>query len=145
MAFPGGDFIDLFRLVATSILLGGCFLAVGYIASAFARSSALAAVLAVGAWLFLVVLFDLALLGALVADKGGVFSRDVFPWLLVANPADAFRLYNLSALDLGVYTTGLSGGGGALPCPPLTMLVSLGVWVVAAFFFAYLAFRRVKP
>lgn len=142
---PGGDLADLFRLIATSILLGAAFLAVGYIVSAVARTSALAAGLAVGAWLILVALYDLALLGALVADKSGDFSREAYPWLLMANPADAFRLFNLSALDLGGYATGLSGAGEALPFAPALALVSLAVWIILALSGAIVAFWKVKP
>ncbi|HXI85858.1 MAG TPA: ABC transporter permease subunit [Parvularculaceae bacterium] len=141
----GGDFIDVARLILTSILLGAVFLAVGYIVSALARTSAFAAGLAIGAWLLLVVLYDLALLGALVVDKGGVFSREVFPWLLIANPADAFRLFNLSALDLGSFGVGLSGAGAALPYPASFALLSLAAWIIAALGGAFLAFRRVRP
>lgn len=142
---PGGDLVDLFRLIATSILLGAAFLAVGYIVSALARTSALAAGLAVGAWLILVALYDLALLGALVADKSGGFSREAYPWLLMANPADAFRLFNLAALDLGGYATGLSGGGEALPFAPGLALVSMVVWNILALSGAVVAFWKVKP
>lgn len=141
----GGDLVDLARLIATSILLGAAFLAVGILVSAFARTSALAAGLAVGAWLVLVVLFDLALLGALVADNGGAFSREVFPYLLVANPADAFRLYNLSALDLGGIATGLAEGGDDLPFPIIVTLVSIAGWTVIVLACAFLVFRRIKP
>lgn len=142
---PGGNVVDLMRLISTSILLGGAFLAVGYIMSALARTSVLAAALAVGAWLVLVVLYDLALLGALVVDKDGLFSREIFPWLLAANPADAFRLFNLAALNLDGFATGLSGAGAALPYPASFALVSLLAWIVIAFTCAYLVFRRLKP
>ena len=144
-ANAGGDPVDLVRLVLTSILLGAAFLAVGVFVSALTRTSALAAGFAVGAWLILVVLFDLALLGALVADNGGVFSRDVFPYLLVANPADAFRLFNLSALHLGGFETGLGQGGANLPFPVSVTIASIAGWTVIVLSCAFLAFLRVKP
>lgn len=142
---PGGNLADLLRLIATSIFLGAGFLAIGYNVSALARTSALAAGLAVGVWLILVALYDLALLGGLVADAGGDFSRNVFPWLLIANPADAFRLYNLAALDVGGFATGLSGDGRALPFPPSMALFSLAMWVVFALAGAVATFARLKP
>ncbi len=52
-----------------------------------------------GLWLVFVVLYDVALLGALMAGGDGIFASHVFPWLVLANPADAFRLYNLVLLD----------------------------------------------
>ncbi|MFQ5562779.1 MAG: ABC transporter permease [Parvularculaceae bacterium] len=140
-----GAAADLVRLIATSAMLGAVFICIGYVVSALAQSSGLAAALAVGVWLSATVLFDLALLGALVADQGGAFSKEVFPWLLAANPADAFRLYNMSALDLGANATGLSGAGDALGYDPRLAILSLGTWIAGAFAAAVLAFRRLQP
>jgi Cu-processing system permease protein len=137
--------VHLVRLIITSIALGAVFLGVGYFASIVARTSGLAAAIAVGIWLVSVVLYDLALLGALVSDAGGYFSTAIFPWLLVANPADAFRLYNMAALDLGSGATGLSGLSGALPYGAALPVVLLAGWVVLAFALAGLAFRRFEP
>lgn len=144
----GGDLqsgLDMARLIATSIALGAVFLSIGYVASTLARQSGTAAALSVGIWLVAVVLYDLGLLGALVADTEGTFSRTVFPWLLIANPADAFRLFNMSALELGNSTTGFAGAASALPFPPAAALVSLAVWVCAALGLAGLCFRRLEP
>src|SRR5690606_2061478 len=85
----------LFRLFWASLLPGATFLAIAYAISARARRPGAAAGLAVGVWLVFIVLYDLGLLAAIVADGGGVFTSTVFPWLMLANPADAFRLYNL--------------------------------------------------
>ena len=111
-----GALIGVGRLIASSIVLGATFVAIGYIASASVRQTGTAAALAVAIWLFAVVLYDLALLGGLLASQDGVFARDVFPWLLVFNPADAFRLYNMSAIDAAAVGSNLGGGvGSALP------------------------------
>lgn len=137
--------IHLGRLIVTSIALGAVFLGVGYFASIVARTSGLAAAIAVGIWLVSVVLYDLVLLGALVSDAGGIFSTKVFPWLLAANPADAFRLYNMAALDLGSGATGLSGLSSALPYGAALPIVFLAGWVVLALALAGIAFRRFEP
>lgn len=137
--------VHLARLVVTSIALGAVFLGVGYFASIVARSSGLAAAIAVGIWLASVVLYDLALLGALVSDAGGYFSTRVFPWLLVANPADAFRLYNMAALDLGANATGLSGLTDTLPFGAALPIAFLVGWAALAFALAGVAFRRFEP
>jgi Cu-processing system permease protein len=44
-----------------------------------------------------VVLYDLALLALIVSDGGGVLTTQALPVALLANPADAFRLFNLAA------------------------------------------------
>jgi Cu-processing system permease protein len=132
----------LTRLVWTSILLGATFLALGYAISALTRAPGTAAGLAAGLWLVVVVLYDLGLLGALVYDDGGSFTRHIFPWLLAANPADAFRLYNVSASQNVALVTGLSGAAGALP--GWTSLISLALWPAAALALARTAFGRVE-
>ena len=57
-------------MVGSSVLLGAAFLAIGYCASVLARSRGAAAALAVCIWLALVVVYDMLLLGLLVADQG---------------------------------------------------------------------------
>ncbi len=136
---------DLVRLILTSMALGAVFLAIGYIASAGARQAGTAAALSIGIWLVAVVLYDLGLLGALVADADGYFSRTLFPYLLVANPADAFRLYNIAALDAGAVSTGLSGVTDSLPFPAEIGLLSLALWLCAALGLAIVVFRRLEP
>lgn len=133
----------LLRLLWTSLLLGATFLAIGYAVSAAARRPGAAAGLAMGLWLMLIVLYDLGLLGAVVADGGGPFTTDIFPWMLVANPADAFRLYNLASSDATAAASGVAGAAAVIP--PMRPLVALALWPVAAFGLAVLAFRRVIP
>ena len=133
----------LLRLLWTSLLLGATFLAVGYAVSAVARRPGAAAGLAIAIWLVLIVLYDLGLLGAVVADGGGAFTTAAFPWLLVANPADAFRLFNLAASEATAAASGVSGAAGTIPSG--RALTALVLWPFAAFSFAVLAFRRVTP
>lgn len=133
----------LIRLFWTSLLLGATFLAGGYAISSIARRPGAAAGLAIGLWLVAIVLYDLALLSAVVADTDGGFTKQVFPWLIVANPADAFRLYNLSASEATIAATGI--GGAANTIPPLQALTSMVLWPLLAFGLAIAAFRRVVP
>ena len=133
----------LLRLFWTSLLLGAVFLGIGYALSAVARRPGAAAGLAVGLWLVLIVLYDLGLLAAVVADGGGAFTVEIFPWLLLANPADAFRLYNLAASEATAAASGIAGAANSIP--PVSALASLALWPVLAFGLATLSFRRVKP
>lgn len=133
----------LARLVATSILLGAVFLVLGYAISALASSTTSAAGLSAGLWLVFVVLFDLALLGAVVMDSGGAFTQSVFPWVMVANPADAFRIWNIAASESVALSSGMAGAASALPgwAAPLSLLA----WPVVGFLLARAAFRKVEP
>ena len=137
------SFAALVRLIWSSILLGTAFLALGYAISALTRNPGTAAGAAAGLWLVFVVLYDLGLLGALVYDDGGTFTKSVFPWLLAANPADAFRLFNVAASESLALATGLTGAAQALP--PLLAPLSLLAWPVAALALARAAFARVEP
>lgn len=133
----------LVRLILTSILLGAVFLALGYLLSAVSRGATAAAGLSAGLWLVFVVLYDLGLLGAVVMDKSGSFTQSVFPWVMVANPADAFRVWNIAASDGVAMTSGMVGAARALP--GWAAPVSLLLWPFLAFALATLAFRRVEP
>ncbi|MFB2594365.1 ABC transporter permease [Paracoccus sp. p4-l81] len=133
----------LWRLIWTSTLLGATFLGAGYALSALAGRPSGAAGLAIGLWVVAVVLYDLALLAAVVADNGGALTTDYLPAALLANPADAFRLFNLAASDATAAAAGL--GGAARSIPPAAALSSLILWPVAGFAAAWLAFRRVTP
>ncbi|EKE44830.1 nitrous oxide maturation protein NosY [Oceaniovalibus guishaninsula JLT2003] len=133
----------LWRLTWTSALLGATFLGIGYALSSLARRPSGAAGLAIGLWLGLVVLYDLGLLAAVVADDGGRFTTDVFPFALLANPADAFRLFNLAASQATAASAGI--GGAASSVPLWQSLASVSIWPLAALGLASLAFRRVVP
>ena len=117
---------SLWRLMWSSVLLGATFLGVGYAISALARRSSGAAGLAIGIWLGLIVLYDLGLLAAIVADNGGVFTTRFFPLALLANPADAFRLFNLAASQATSAAAGVSGAATSIPI--WASLTSILVW-----------------
>lgn len=137
--------MDLGRLIITSIALGGTFIAVGYVASACVRQSGTAAALAVAIWLFAVVLYDLALLGGLLASADGFFAKVLFPYLLLANPADAFRVFNMSAIDAGGISTGLAAEGHSMPFEPQFAMVSPLIWTVIALGLSTFILKRIQP
>ncbi|MBM1311639.1 ABC transporter permease [Sulfitobacter mediterraneus] len=137
--------LDLARVVGTSIALGATFVAIGYVASACVRQTGTAAALAIAIWLFAVVLYDMALLGGLLADPEGVFATDLFPYLLVANPADAFRLFNLTALDAAGASTGFAAGGDVLPFAPQFAIASPFIWIAVALWLTVVMMQRIKP
>ena len=133
----------LWRLIWSSVLLGATFLGVGYATSSIARRPSGAAGLAIGLWLVAIVLYDLALLAAVVADNGGWFTTSVFPFTLLANPADAFRLFNLAASQATSAASGISAAANAIPA--WQSLSSLILWPALALALAVAAFRKVTP
>jgi Cu-processing system permease protein len=136
---------ELALLTVTSLLLGAVFLAIGYLASASVRQTGTAAALAVGIWLFAVVLYDLALLGGLLVSVDGFFVKSAFPWLLVSNPADAFRVFNMRVVDASMMQTGLGGGGLPEILQGPAVLLSPIAWVFGALGLSVLALKRIKP
>ncbi|HFQ15862.1 MAG TPA: ABC transporter permease [Rhodobacteraceae bacterium] len=133
----------LLRLYWSSLLLGASFIGLGYLASGLSRRPATAAGLVIGMWLLLIVLYDLGMLAAIVADDGGLFTELVFPWMLIANPADAFRLYNLSASGATAAASGVAGAANSIM--PLQALASIIIWPFIAFGLAAWRFRRIAP
>ncbi|MBV7410075.1 ABC transporter permease [Maritimibacter sp. DP1N21-5] len=132
------------RLVGSAVWLGAVFVCIGLMLSAFSARTARAAAAAIGTWLVFVVLYDLALLGGIMAAGEGVFASRVFPWLVVANPADAFRLYNLAALETAP-VAGIDGLARTLPFPPETGLAAIALWLVAALALGIHRTKRIVP
>lgn len=134
---------SLIRLIWSSVLLGATFLGARYALSALARRPSGAAGLAIALWLVAVVLYDLALLALIVNDGGGPFTTQVLPLALLGNPADAFRVFNLSAGQAVAAAGGIGGAAGAIPL--WQSAASLIVWPVLAIVPALAAFRKVTP
>lgn len=133
----------LLRLMLGAVLLGAAFIALGYVVSGMSRSVAAAAGGAGFVWLVLVVLYDLVLLALVVWDNGGVFSRQIFPWVLAANPADALRLFSVTASAEQALVTGMGAAVAALPKG--AALVSLLIWPLAGLLLARVVFGRRVP
>lgn len=135
----------LARLIGTGILLGAVFIAIGMTASIASARAGMAAALSIGIWLVAVVLYDLVLLAGIVADNGGVFTKTVFPFLVVTNPGDAFRIFNLAAAETSVPMGGFDGLANTLPFSPAYALVALFVWLFVLLGAAFLKVRRLTP
>lgn len=84
--------------VLSAVLLGLAFLSVALLISVLARDRTRASGLAISLWFALVLVFDLALMGLLVASQGQV-GGDALAYVLLLNPADLFRILNVFALD----------------------------------------------
>lgn len=133
----------LIRLIWSSILLGATFLGAGYALSAMARRPSGAAGLAIGLWLGAVVLYDLALLALIVSGGEGSLISMALPYALLANPADAFRLFNLAASEASAAAGGI--GGAASSIPLWQSALSVLIWPFMALALAIAAFRKVTP
>lgn len=129
-------------MVGSSILLGAVFAALGTLVSALARERSVAAGVGVALWLFFVIVFDMALLGLLVADKTGVLGVDGVAYLLMLNPADVYRLFNLTGFSAVGGLTGMASLGGDLDIAPWVLLGVMGLWIAVPLALAGVSFRR---
>lgn len=84
--------------ILSAVLMGMSFLSMAVLVSVLAPDRMRASGVAIALWLFFVLVFDLLLLGLLVAS-GGRLGGGVFPLLLFLNPADVFRILNIFSSD----------------------------------------------
>ncbi|MBQ0917626.1 ABC transporter permease [Hydrogenophaga aromaticivorans] len=126
--------------VLSSVLLGLAFLSLAVLLSVLARDRTRASGLAIALWFALVLVFDLLLLGLLVAT-GGQFGGESVAYLLLLNPADIFRILNVFSLD---DVQRLYGLASILP-PALSQVGWLSsamlAWIVAPLALASWRFR----
>ncbi|MBL6935962.1 MAG: ABC transporter permease [Alphaproteobacteria bacterium] len=137
-----GEWVAFLGLAGSSIMLGAAFISMGYLVSVLVKERATAAGIAIGLWLLFALLYDMVLLGILVADKGATLKPDLFNVLLLINPADAFRLFNLSGLDSIGTLSGMAALTGHADFSPWTALLALLAWVIAPLGLTGMLFRR---
>ncbi len=136
-----GDWVAFSILIGTSIMLGAVFVALGTLASVVVRERATAAGLAIGIWLILVLLYDLALIGLLVADQGRAVTASLLNLLLLLNPTDVYRLINLTGHEAVAQAAGMVVPMGTEPSPSL-LYTTLVVWTVIPLVASILIFSR---
>ncbi len=128
-------------MIGSSILLGSVFTAIGYLVSATVSQRSTAGGIALGVWLFFVIIYDMGLLGAIVSTKGVGFSPGLLSILLMANPTDAYRLLNLGSETAGSVSA-LSGLAASSKLSPTVLMASLALWVAVPLSLAMLRFSR---
>jgi Cu-processing system permease protein len=129
-------------MIASSMLLGAVFIAIGYFVSTLVRDRGTAGGIAIGVWLFFVLLYDMALLGVLVADQGKTVTAGVLNLLLLLNPADAYRLLNLTASPDVSGFAGVTGLGTRTGLGPAVLVGALAIWVIVPLAAATALFAR---
>lgn len=136
------SWIAFAAMVGSSVLLGAVFIAIGTLVSALVRDRGTAAGIAVGIWLVLVLIYDMALLGLLVVDQGRVLPAGFINVLLLLNPTDVYRMLNLASFANVSVFSGMSGLAGSIVLSPATLLTALAAWALLPLALAVLAFSR---
>ncbi len=125
----------------SALLLGMAFLSIATLISVIARDRTRASGMAIATWFSFVLVFDLVLLGVLVATEGQ-WGGPVFAYLLLLNPADVFRILNVFSVEAANSSYGLTH---LLP-PALTRTWVMGgvmlAWVTIPLLIAKWRFKR---
>jgi Cu-processing system permease protein len=129
-------------MMGSSVLLGAAFIALGYLVSASVRERATAAGLAIGVWLVFVVLYDIGLLGLLLADGEQRISPTLFSSLMLINPTDAYRIFNLMGSGGASLVSGLAGLADQVRLSVMLPIAVMTLWVVAPLAAATAVFYR---
>jgi len=127
--------------IFTSILLGWTFIALAYLVSVVSSEKSRASGVALIIWFALVFVFDLLLLGLLVAT-GGAIGDDLFGWLLLLNPTDIFRLINLGSFEATQVQSGLASIADSQMIQPAVLWSSLLGWIVVPCLLAVWRFNK---
>ena len=122
--------LALAAMIGSSVLLGAVFISIGYLVSTLVRDRGTAGGIAIGVWLLFVLLYDMALLGLLVVDQGKTVTADSLNWLLLLNPADAYRLLNLTGFANVSMFSGMAGLTEQTRLGQPVLLAALALWVV---------------
>lgn len=129
-------------LIVASVLLGASFLAMGYVISAKVKERGTGAGVAIGVWLFFVVIFDMALLGILVADSKHAINAKMLETILLFNPTDIYRLLNLTGFENTAMYAGLAGVSGQMALSKWTLMSAQFAWIAIPFAVAVWLFNR---
>ena len=129
-------------LIVASVLLGAAFLAMGYLISAKVKERGTAAGIAIGVWLFFVVIFDMALLGILVADSKQAITAPMLETILLFNPADVYRLLNLTGYENTAMYAGMAGLSGQLTLGMPVLVAAQLLWIALPCALAAWIFRK---
>jgi len=126
--------------ILTSTLLGLCFISLAYLISLLVNEKSKAAGVSLILWLFFVIIFDLVLLGVLVGGDE-ILTQHGLVQMMMFNPADLFRLVNLSSLSTsdvnGVLAVAINSSYSTS-----TLLVAMVAWVISPLLLALVIFRK---
>lgn len=129
-------------MIGSSVLLGSVFVAIGYLVSALVRDRGTAAGVCIGLWLLLVLIYDMALLGLLAVDQGRNLSAAGLDALLLLNPTDVYRLFNLTSFANVSTFAGMAGLAQSATLSAQVLLAALLLWTCVPLGLAAFAFSR---
>ena len=127
--------------ITNTILLGLSFLAISMLISAFAKSRPLAIGASIVIWFFFVFIYDMVLIGALLASDG-MISPQLFSVSLFFNPADVNRILTLTHLDSAKIAYGLITLTEEENLSQISIYIASLVWIIAPTSLGALIFKK---
>lgn len=140
--FSAAGWGPLVLLIVASILLGAAFMSIGYLISAWAKERATAAGVAIAVWLFFVVIFDMAILGVLVADSKQAITANILEVILLFNPTDIYRLLNLTGYENTAMYAGMAGLSSQLSLSKTILFIMQLAWIIIPLVLAMMTFKK---
>jgi Cu-processing system permease protein len=141
-AFTEQAWSSFAKLLLSSVLLGAVFLSLGFLISTSLRERGTAAAAAIGSWIFFVLLYDMGLLGLLASGAGNTIGTDLVIGLLLANPTDAYRMFNLVGSDETAILSGMAGLSLERQIPAMVPIAVMVAWVALPLGGACAVFQR---
>jgi Cu-processing system permease protein len=129
-------------MIGSSVLLGAAFVSIGYLVSTLVRDRGTAAGICIGLWLLLVLIYDMSLLGLLAVDQGRTLSAAGLDALLLLNPTDVYRLFNLTGFANVSTFAGMAGLAQSTSLTSRILLIALICWTSIPLALAAIAFSR---
>ncbi len=140
-----GNIISYFTFVFASILLGVSFLSIGLLVSSFTRSRTSSITISVFLWFFYVFIYDLLLIGILVATKGQAMfiNNTVIGGSMLLNPTDVYRLFTISFIHgLKGYYGLTSILTGRFVLDHFLLIVTYIMWIFLPMFMGVFIFHK---
>lgn len=127
--------------VVSAVLMGMAFLSMALLLSVITESKVVASGIAIALWFFFVLIYDMLLLGLLVASDGHL-ANAVFGFLLMANPADIFRIINILGMEDVKILYGLATVFPKSLASTWMLILCMVLWVIAPLAVAMWKFRQ---
>ena len=129
-------------MMASSLVLGAVFIALGYLVSVIVRERATAVGAAIGLWLVFVVLYDLLLFGLLTMDEEEKIGQQMFSMLMLVSPTDTYRVLNLSLFEGVSEAAGIAGVASEAGLGAVLLVSSMLTWIILPLGATLLLFQR---
>ncbi len=140
--FADQEWESFLRLLLSSVLLGAVFLSIGYTISVTVKESTTAAAAAIGIWLLFVLLYDMGLLALLAAGSDGGINGELVKWLMLINPTDSYRMFNLTSSSDTALLSGMAGLSSEHRVSDISLILIMLFWIITPLVAAIAIFKR---